>query len=549
MTKEELFKLINAEILVESSRNEIIFITTDEKIVFMNPKALQLRGMRKTADYNDLTLKDLYSQGTDIELRNILSKLVNRKVIFTDLCTFNNVTNKRIYLDTRVNAFRTEDKKLQGFVIISFDVSNEVAARKELVRSQNYLFSIIETASDGIVTINSEGIIQSVNKAAARLFDYEPEEMTGQHVSMMMPLQYGEKYDAYIHNYYHKETEKTIGIAQEIEGLKKNGETFPFRLNTSRVIVEEGTFFTGIVHDLTEQKKVEKKLKELNKELEQRVHDRTEELADTVNKLLKEVRERKSAQALLVSNEVKIKESLKKEKELSDLKSRFISMASHEFRTPLSAIGLSASLIGKYNDTNDSTSEKRQKHIERIQSNIKTVTDILNDFLSLSRLEEGKLEFNPVPLNVRYFAEKIINDLTGFKKEDQKINYSHIGDKSQANLDSRLLKNIIINLLSNAVKYSTNDGIINFQTEINPTHFLIMVQDNGIGIPKKDQEFLFDRFFRATNVSNIQGTGLGLNIVKQYVKIMGGNITFESEEKKGTTFVVTIPLKIQANTV
>ena len=545
MTKEELFELTNSKMLVELSRNEIIFITPDEKVVFMNPKALQLRGMKKMTSYSELKLEDLYHNGTEVELRNILFKLLNRQVIYTDLCTRNLITNDLVYLDSRVNAFRTEDKKLQGFAIISFDISSEIQARKELVRSQNYLHSIIETASDGIITINADGIIQSVNKAAARLFGYEPEEMAGQNISMMMPLDYGEHHDSYITNYHQTGLGKIIGVGREVKGLRKDGKTFPFRLNISRVIIEGATFFTGIVHDLTEQKEAELKLKELNKKLEKRAHDRTEELAETVNKLLIEVSERKNAQALLLKNELEITKALAKEKELSDLKSRFISMASHEFRTPLAAIGLSATLIGKYNELNDSTSEKRLKHVERIQSNVKTVTDILNDFLSLSRLEEGKLEFNPSLLNVRDFAEDIINDLTGFKKEGQTIHYSHLGQNVEAILDGSLLKNVFINLLSNAVKYSKEDGDIYLQTKINPTDFKIIIKDNGIGIPLNDQKFLFDRFFRATNVSNIQGTGLGLNIVKQYVDLMGGNISFKSKENKGTTFTVNIPLSKQ----
>ncbi len=543
MTKEELFELANSKMLVELSRNEIIFITPDEKVVFMNPKALRIRGMEKRASYEELSLEDLYHQETEIELRNILSKLANQDVIYTDLCTRNKLTNNIIYLDSRVTAFRTEDKKLQGYAIISFDISSELRARKELVKSQNYLHSIIQTASDGIIIINSDGIIQSVNNALTRLFDYEAEEITGQNISMLMPLFQQENHDSNRTVDYQTGIQNLIGRGEEVEGKKRNGEIFPFRLSISKVILEGATFYTGIVHDLTKQKRTEQNLIELNKELEQRVHDRTEELADTVNKLLKEVGERKNAQALLVENEVKIKKSLKKERELSDLKSRFISMASHEFRTPLAAISLSASLIGKYNDTDDTNSEKRLKHLERIQSNIKTVTEILDDFLSLSRLEEGKLENKPSLIDIEIFTRDIIDDLVGYKKVEQKIHYSHLSDHLRVNLDSKLLKNIIINLLSNAIKYSQDDGGIYILTEISSKNLKITVKDEGIGIPKKDQKFLFDRFFRATNVYNIKGTGLGLNIVKQYVDIMNGNITFESKEGKGTSFFIVIPLK------
>ena len=539
MTEKELFKLANPEMLVELSRNEIIFVTPDEEVVFMNPKALRLRGLPQNFDYKKTSLSRLYSNGTEIELRKVLAQLRTKKTIYTDLCTVNEATNEIVYLDSRVNTISAKDNSLQGFAIISYNISSEVLARKELTKSQNHLLSIIKTASDGIITLDSSGLIQSINRAAATLFGYEPEEMEGANISKLMPISNEENRAAYIKKFLKSKEGRAVG--REVEGINKDGTIIPFRLSISKVNVGEEIFFTGIVHDLTEEKQAEKSLKELNRDLEKRVKDRTEELADTVNKLLKEISERKSAQLLLVQNEVEIKNALKKEKELSDLKSRFISTASHEFRTPLAAIGLSASLIGKYNDINDKGAEKREKHINRIQSNVETITDILNDFLSMSRLEEGKLEQNPKSFNLKLLSEGIVNDLTGFKKPNQQIYYTHIGEEIEIYLDPHLLKNVIINLLSNAVKYSKEDGDIYFQTEISTENISISVKDNGIGIPKKEQKFLFDRFFRAHNAANIQGTGIGLNIVKQYVEIMSGNITFESIEGKGAIFLIKIP--------
>jgi len=541
MTKEEIFKLTSPEMLVELSHNEIIFISPNEEVVLMNPRSLLIRGLDVSFGYHNMTIDKLYSKGTGLELREQLASLEKKEELYIDLCTQNQLTKQFIYLETRIRIYRSDDKKILGYVIISHDVSSEVLARKELIKSQNYLQSIIQTASDGIIILDSDSVIQSVNTAAAKLFGYEPEEMEGQNIIKMMSASLSDEHQSYIRS--KASIAKTIGIGREVVGIQKDGKTFPFRLNISKVIIERETFFTGIVHDLTEQKKAEAELIELNKDLEKRVRDRTEELADTVNKLLREVNERKSAQAQLMQSEFEIKNALQKEKELSDLKSRFISTASHEFRTPLAAIGLSASLIGKYNEENDKNSEKRHKHIERIQSNVNTITDILNDFLSLSRLEEGKLEHNPESIQLKDFSEEIINDLEGFKKPNQNIHYSHVGESVNVYLDSHLLKNVIINLLSNAVKYSKEDGDIYFQTEINANSILINVRDNGIGIPNAEQKFLFDRFFRAHNVSNIQGTGLGLNIVKQYVEIMKGNITFESTEGKGTKFSVRIPRK------
>ena len=544
MTKEEILKLTDAATLVDLSRNEIIFITPDEQVAFMNPIALRLRNLHRNTDYTKLTIEDLYDAETAPLLRKKLKELRDRKVSFLDLRAFNAATGAEIFLDSRISAVRTPppDNELKGFGIMSFDITNEVGIQRELRKNQNYLHSIIETATDGIIVIDARGVIQSVNPAAADLFGYEPEEMTGQNISMMMPQPHRRQHDGYLENYHKSGVGKIIGVGREVEGKRKDGGTFPFRLSISKVKTDGKVFFTGIVHDLTDQKKAEAELLKLNKELEQRVAGRTELLNQTVSRLRSEVNERKAAQAALISAQKEIENALQKEKELSNLKSRFISTASHEFRTPLSAISSSASLIGRYNDTQDDKTDKRNKHVKKIQSHVKTMKDILSDFLSVSRLEEGKLKPSFVSLDLKSFADDIINALDTYKKPQQTIHYRHIGATEEIISDKHLLKNIIINLLSNAVKYSAPDGGIHLTTETDiDKNVTIRVKDHGIGIPEAEQKFLFDRFFRAKNAAHIQGTGLGLNILKQYTEILQGSISFESEEGKGTEFRIELP--------
>ncbi len=234
--------------------------------------------------------------------------------------------------------------------------------------------------------------------------------------------------------------------------------------------------------------------------------------------------------------EVHIRNALAKEKELNELKSRFISMASHEFRTPLSAIGTSAILIEKQNMPGKE--EKRQKYVQQIQSNVRNLVVILNDFLSLSKLEEGKIQPKPDNFDLVEFAHNLIYEMEPNRKRGQQIKLNVQQGSIPVFLDPKLLQHIFTNLLSNAIKYSDEGDSISVTLKSGKEKISIAVIDQGIGIPIAEQDNLFDRFFRAENSTNIQGTGLGLHIVKQYTELMGGKVGFESAAGRGTTFWV-----------
>jgi PAS domain S-box-containing protein len=240
--------------------------------------------------------------------------------------------------------------------------------------------------------------------------------------------------------------------------------------------------------------------------------------------------------------EQEIQKSLEKEKELNELKSRFVSMASHEFRTPLATILSSTTLISKYQESN--ADERIKKHISRIKSSVNNLTQILNDFLSLSKLEEGKIQNIPTKFKIKEFCKEIIEEINFLMKEDQELveSLKCENDDFEIFLDKQLIRNVIYNLLSNAIKYSDNQDKIFFTLNQKEKSIEFIIKDQGIGIPMEEQNQMFERFFRAKNAVNIQGTGLGLNIVKKYIDLMNGEISFESEANVGTTFKVEIPI-------
>jgi signal transduction histidine kinase len=212
-----------------------------------------------------------------------------------------------------------------------------------------------------------------------------------------------------------------------------------------------------------------------------------------------------------------------------------VSFASHEFRTPLTTILSSISLVEIY--LNQAPSEKTTKHIERIKSSIKHLTDILNDFLSLDKLEQGKIEIENQEQDLKELIDETVEDIKQIMKAGQQVHFNHTGP-AEIFHDSKILRNVLINLLSNAIKYSPEGNAVYIESEVSNGLVTIHVKDSGIGIPEDEQKHLFQKFYRASNASSMQGTGLGLNIVQRYVELMGGQIGFTSKSGVGTVFTV-----------
>lgn len=392
---------------------------------------------------------------------------------------------------------------------------------------QKLLDAIIENAIDGIITIDDKGVIEHLNPAALTLFGYNKGELIGKNVSFLMPQPYKREHDGYLKKYGETGKRHIIGVGREVFGQRKDGSVFPFMLGVSEIIFSDRKIFTGFIHDLSRQKEDEGRIKSYTEELEIKIKERTRDLV----KLVSELENAKEH----------VSELFEKEKELSQLKTRFVSMASHEFRTPLSSIQLSASLIEKYTSKNDVANV--EKHTNKIKNSINNLTTILNDFLSLEKLEAGKVEANTSWFDIISFAEEIAEEMQLISKQNQLIVFEHKGTTAQVFLDQNLLKNCIINLISNAIKYSGEDTMIQFNSILKGNELIIDIKDNGIGIPSLDQSNLFEPFFRAHNTGDIPGTGLGLNIVKRYVGLMNGTVSCESNQDIGTTFSLSFKFK------
>jgi PAS domain S-box-containing protein len=402
--------------------------------------------------------------------------------------------------------------------------------------------ALFNSASLGIIVVDKNGIIVLSNHFANKLFGYTSAPITGEVLEKLIPKRYHHHHVGHREGYMQDPKARGMGLGMTLSALKKDGTEFPVEVSLGHFKTDEEQFVIAYIADITMRKQNEEKIlnqqadlattneeiKKLNSNLEEQVENRTTELKILLNEL------EASKEVLTVL--------LEKEKEVNDLKSRFVSMASHEFRTPLSTILSSISLLSKYSTTEDQP--KRDKHIERIKSSVKSLTDILNEFLSLGKIEEGKVEVNPETFDLTEFINTIIYEMNILLKPAQNIQYNHVGSPITFS-DSNLLKHVVINLLSNAIKFSPENSTITIETEIANDNTQLKISDKGIGIPIIDQVHLFERFFRATNVANIQGTGLGLHIVGRYIDLLNGTIQYTSELENGSTFTINYPSKIK----
>lgn len=401
--------------------------------------------------------------------------------------------------------------------------------------------ALFRHSSLGIIISNEQGIIEKANPYAAKIFGYETDELNGKLIEVLIPKPLRDRHVTYRQQYIKNPVPRSMGSSLNLLAVKKDGSEFPVEVSLATFEAEGRKQIVSFVNDITERKKVENDLLRLTEELESKVIERTKELSDALLELShtneglhQEMENRKKVEA-------QIREMLEREKELNELKSRFVSMASHEFRTPLGGILTSASLISKYPKAEDH--EKREKHVQIIKKSVKSLTNILNDFLSLDKLDQGKVSSSPMNFRIDVIINELISETLESTEKELKIQYDNQSGEITLYQEKEMLKNALVNLISNALKYSPENKPVHITTRLNENMLEIEIADQGIGIPEQDQKHLFERFFRAKNVINLQGTGLGLNIVKRYLDLMGGTITFKSAENKGTTFTVKLPVE------
>jgi PAS domain S-box-containing protein len=389
--------------------------------------------------------------------------------------------------------------------------------------------AVFTHATIAILVSDEKGRIISANRSACTLFGYD--DMTNLGIEALVPDTIVHRHERLRESFNVNPQVRAMGHGRDLYAKREDDTVFPAEISLSYFRREGQLFVVSYIIDITYKKEAEQKLLEqkgrieqLNAQLEQKVADRTHALMATLHQL--------------EQSKDELAKALATERELGELKSRFVSMASHEFRTPLSAVLTSASLIEKYPGADQQ--DKRLKHIQRIKSSVNHLNDILEEFLSVGRLEEGRVEATWSWVDVPKLASEVIIDLQGMLKAGQNIQTEFSCPKPILS-DPSLLRKILVNLLSNAIKYSGENRSIYLTANCHATALELVIRDEGIGISVDDQKHLFERFFRAKNATNFAGTGLGLHIVGKYLELLGGTIDLSSQVGEGTTITLTLP--------
>lgn len=393
--------------------------------------------------------------------------------------------------------------------------------------------TLFEAASEGVIVVSDKKIIVSANNAALTMFGYKKQEFLGKDLNILIPSEYKTSHPKHFREFMKEGKKRQMGHGKsELYGVRKDGSQFPLEAGLNPFQIEGKNYVMSLIVDISARKEHQLRIKEMNSELEARIKSRTQELRKTVSNLEDEISKRKEAQK-------RIRLALKQEKELSELKTSFLSLVSHEFKTPLSGILTSATLAEKYTQTEQQ--EKRTKHLTTIKNKVHYLNNILNDFLSLERLETGNVNYKYSQFSLNKLVNEVIYNANVTLKHGQEIEYDVEMDDVNLYQDEKILEFILSNLIGNSIKYSPEDSTIFFRIFPESHQITFEVEDQGMGIPKKEQKHIFERYFRAENALLNQGTGIGLNIVKVHLENMGGKIKFESEENIGSKFTVVLP--------
>ncbi len=404
-------------------------------------------------------------------------------------------------------------------------------AERELAHSVRRFEAVFTHARIGIIVCDRAGRILSANALAGQLFGYPPAALVGQLLETLAQDADGQPRARLREAFTTNPQVPNMGVPRDLLGRRQDGSGFSVDLSLSSFYLDEALYVMASVLDTTAKKAAQQELLDqhqhiarLNAELEQTVADRTHALLSTLEQL--ERRGHELAQALAA------------EQELGELKSRFVSMASHEFRTPLTAVLTSATLVGKYAGADQQA--QRLRHLDRIHASVNHLNAILEEFLSVGRIEEGKIEAQPASFDLATLLAEVVADVQSLRKAGQTI-VRQVACPDPFRLDASLLRKILVNLLANALKYSGEHAAVTVQAACHANQLVISVEDQGVGISEEDQAHLFERFFRARTASTVPGTGLGLYIIAKYLELMGGTVALRSALGQGTTVTITLP--------
>jgi len=402
-------------------------------------------------------------------------------------------TEKRWFV-VRVSRFMYEhDLRV---IVAHQNVSELKNTQIELSESKKRIEAVLDNIPNAVFTVAPNGFIETCNPAAVRIFGYDPEDFAGMPITDLMTEPFNSRGTFRLLNGEH---------GHELIGKRCDASLFPMYFGLNRMKLDDGQLYTVIIQDMTELKRMEAEI--LEKE--------------------------------------RISVALEKERELRDLKNRFLSMMSHELRTPLASIRLSHDMLKQYGDR--ATDDEKVQYLDNIQQQVEHLNEMVSDVMTLSKSERTEQGFNPERTDLITYCRDIVEGFQINHYHTHNVEFECPDNTLVAEFDKKLLRRALTNLISNAIKYSPDGGTVMFKLWRDGSVAHIQVIDSGIGIPAEDADYLFDAFHRASNVGGLPGTGLGLAIAKQVVDLHDGEITFQTADGEGTTFSIVLPLLVTAD--
>ncbi|GAB3909011.1 hypothetical protein GCM10028803_45850 [Larkinella knui] len=508
-----------------------IYDLSEEHFVHVNQAGVQMLGFTSEQALlaHPVRSRSVRTQPLEEESWNRLIGLLIRDGHYEEKTQIERENGQTFWGHLIISTFTTRNRPYALIQLIDQERLHQ--AERELEHSVRRYQGIFSNATIGIIVCDQQGHIVSANQMAEHLFGYTSEEWLKLTIEQLVPREVSKYHEKLRQSFNAQPQVRAMGHNRDLHAQRKDGSVFPVEISLSYFRLENELYAVAYIVDITFKKEAERQLlthrdhiERLNADLEQKVADRTQALMATLEQL--EQSKDELAKALVV------------ERELGELKSRFVSMASHEFRTPLTVVLTSAALIERYPGSEHQIN--RQKHLNRIRASVNHLNDILEEFLSVDKLEEGKVVAHPVAVNIPQLVNETVADMQELLKPLQTIK-TELACQTPVWLDPSLLRKIIVNLLSNAVKYSGPGSTVTIRATDTEGKLTLSVADQGVGISAEDQEHLFERFFRAKNVTDISGTGLGLHIVARYVELMGGQVSLQSALNEGTSVTLVFP--------
>lgn len=481
------------ETILNSSSDTIITTSFDGVIKQVNPAFNDLFGYSLEEVFNQSILSFLSPDSVDLLLEAMTAVVKTIQPITIEITVRRK--DGSLFDGDLALAPIIEDNKIKGIVSNLRDITERKRAEQEIRANEAKFRALIEFAPNPIVIVDAVGQIVLVNGQVKNLLGYEMEELIGQSVAILIPERFRESHAINQAHYMTVPRTHLMGEKPDLVIRHKNGSEIPVEIGLSPIQTGTELLVMTYVVDMTARRQLEESLRG----------------------------------------------ALAKEKELSEIRTRFISMVSHDFRTPLSIIRSSANILESYFDRMDV--ERKASQFNKIQMQIDRMVALLNDVLTVSQADAGKTPFNPVMLDLDQCCRNLADEFQGAPDMKHTLVYTFSGEPIPAPIDEKLLQQAIINLLTNAFKYSPPGSSVYWDLSFDKDNAIIRIQDSGIGIPEADLPHLFEPFHRAGNVGTTEGTGLGMAIVKRSVEAHGGVISCESQVGVGTTFTVRLPLR------